>query len=107
MIDNANRWGEIELAGALNRADSLGIAKPDLVRAAAERYSRIPGASLVRSVLDRLTFELTDSELERMFRRLLREASLPQPLTQQWLNGYRVDFYWPDLGLVVEADSLR
>lgn len=23
------------------------------------------------------------------------------------MNGYRVDFYWPDLGLVVETDSLR
>ena len=23
------------------------------------------------------------------------------------MNGYRVDFYWPDLGLVVETDGLR
>jgi very-short-patch-repair endonuclease len=23
------------------------------------------------------------------------------------VNGYRVDFFWPDLGLVLEADSLR
>lgn len=23
------------------------------------------------------------------------------------LNGYRVDFYWPDLGLIVEVDSWR
>jgi very-short-patch-repair endonuclease len=23
------------------------------------------------------------------------------------VNGYRVDFYWPDLGLVVEADGWR
>ncbi len=29
------------------------------------------------------------------------------PQTQVWLDGYRVDFYWPDLGIVVETDSLR
>ena len=29
------------------------------------------------------------------------------PLTQQHLNGFRVDFYWPELRLVVEADGLR
>jgi very-short-patch-repair endonuclease len=28
-------------------------------------------------------------------------------MTQAWVSGYRVDFYWPDLGLVVETDGLR
>ena len=27
--------------------------------------------------------------------------------TQRRLDGGRVDFYWPDLDLIVEADSLR
>src|SRR4051794_12349880 len=34
-------------------------------------------------------------------------AGLPRPQTQIYLNGFRVDFYWPDLGLVVETDGLR
>jgi very-short-patch-repair endonuclease len=38
---------------------------------------------------------------------IARAAGLPEPLTQAYVNGYRVDFYWPDLRLVVEADSLR
>jgi very-short-patch-repair endonuclease len=50
---------------------------------------------------------MTDTELERRFVPLARKAGLPKPLTQQRLNGYRVDFYWPDLGLVVETDGLR
>ncbi len=50
---------------------------------------------------------MTDSELERQFLPLARAAGLPLPLTQQPLNGFRVDFYWPDLGLVVETDGLR
>ncbi|HWN73114.1 MAG TPA: DUF559 domain-containing protein, partial [Solirubrobacterales bacterium] len=27
--------------------------------------------------------------------------------TGQWVNEFEVDFYWPDLGLVVETDGLR
>ena len=35
------------------------------------------------------------------------EAGLPLPLTKQIVNGFEVDFFWPDLGLVVETDGLR
>jgi very-short-patch-repair endonuclease len=61
----------------------------------------------LRDVLDRATFALTDSELERWFLAIAHRAGLPKPLTQQRVNGYRVDFFWPDLGLVVETDGLR
>ena len=37
----------------------------------------------------------------------MREAGLPAPTAQKQLGRYRVDFFWPDLGLVVETDSLR
>lgn len=107
LIDNADRWGDEVLEGMINKAHGLRIATPDIVRRAAERHSRVRGAARVARVLDRLTFALTDSELERVFRRLLRKAGLPQPLTQRRLGAGQVDFFWPDLGLVVEADSLR
>ena len=58
-------------------------------------------------MLDRRTLSLTDSELERRFLSIAREAGLPQPQTQHDVNGFTVDFYWPDLGLVVETDGLR
>src|SRR4029077_996423 len=35
------------------------------------------------------------------------QAGLPVPLTGEWVNEFEVDFYWPDLGLVVETDGLR
>lgn len=37
---------------------------------------------------------------------LVREAGLPPPLTGVRVNGFKVDFYWPDLRLVVETDGL-
>ena len=58
-------------------------------------------------MLDRRTFQVTDSRLEQMFLPIVRQAGLPRPLTQQRVNGFRVDFHWPYLGLVVETDGLR
>ena len=52
-------------------------------------------------------FLLTDSELERRFLRLIRGTGLPTPQTGVWVSGFKVDFFWPDLGLVVETDGLR
>jgi very-short-patch-repair endonuclease len=68
---------------------------------------RRPGLGRLRRTLDRHTFRLTRSELERRFLPIARRAGLPRPLTRQWVNGYEVDFLWPDLGLVVETDGLR
>ena len=58
-------------------------------------------------MLDRRTFRLNRSELERRFLPLCKLAGLPLPLTKRRVNGFEVDFYWPDLGLVVETDGLQ
>ena len=65
------------------------------------------GAAAARALIDRWTYRLTDSELERRFLRLVRRSGLPLPETGRRVNGFKVDFYWPDLGLVVETDGLR
>jgi len=66
-----------------------------------------PGVKRLRTLLDRDTFRLSDSELERLFRPIALAAGLPQPQTKAFVNDYEVDFYWPALSLVVETDSLR
>jgi very-short-patch-repair endonuclease len=38
---------------------------------------------------------------------IARRAGLPRPQTQVHLSRPRVDFHWPELGLVVEVDGLR
>jgi very-short-patch-repair endonuclease len=57
-------------------------------------------------MLDRRTFVLTDSELERRFLPIARAAGLGAPSTGERVNGFRVDFFWAVLGLVVETDGL-
>lgn len=61
----------------------------------------------MRALLDADSLAFTDSVLEQRFLRLVQRAGLPRPRTQAWVNGFRVDFYWPDSSLVVEADGLR
>jgi hypothetical protein len=92
---------------AVNEADRLDLIDPPALRRALESHRCEPGVRPLRALLDRRTFKLTRSELERLFLPLADRAGLPAPLTKQRVNGFEVDFYWPDLGLVVETDGLR
>jgi very-short-patch-repair endonuclease len=107
LIDLATLLKPNRLEEAVNEADKLGLIDPELLRRLVNERARIAGVPALRSVLDRRTFQLTDSELERRFLRLVRRAGLPPPRTRQRVNGYRVDFHWPEVGLVVETDGLR
>jgi len=107
LIDLATRLTERELEAAVNEADKLDLVDPDSLRSALEPRAGQRGVAALRRLLDRHTFALTDSELERLLLPIARRAGLPEPLTKHRLNGFRVDFYWPELGLVVETDGLR
>jgi very-short-patch-repair endonuclease len=107
IIDLASGRAGSRLAKAVREADRLDLIDPEGLRVALDETPRRPGVGRLRKLLDSETFALTDSELERRFLRLVRAAGLPLPRTQVWLNGYRVDFYWPELSLVVETDGLR
>jgi len=107
LIDLASQLRGTELEAAVNAADRLGLIDPESLRAAVDQHRGCHGVSTLRTLLDRRTFSVTDSELERRFMRLVDRAGLPGPLTQQRVNGFRVDFYWPELALVVETDGLR
>jgi len=106
LIDLAPRLTQPDLDRAISEADKLGLADPDRLLSLLERLPRRPGVAVLRNALTRHTFRVTDSELERLFVPLAIEAGLPPPRTRQVVNGYRVDFWWPELGLVVETDGL-
>ena len=90
----------------INQADIRGLTDPEKLRRAAARARRRPGARTLRRIIDIATFQFTRSQLERVFIPLAIRAGLPRPLTAQIVNGEEVDFYWPELGLVVETDGL-
>ncbi len=107
LVDLATGIDRIELEAAVNEADKFDLVTPEQLRAALDQFGRRPGVKLLRDLIDRQTFTLTDSELERRLLPIARAAGLTRPETGVWLNGYKVDFYWPDFGLVVETDGLR
>lgn len=107
LIDNALLLDKRGLERMVNEADKYDLAHPPGLRRELATRPGEPGVKPLRTLLDRRTFRLTREELERRFLPLARRAGLPVPLTKQWVNGFEVDFYWPQLGFLVETDGLR
>lgn len=107
LIDLATRLRPMQLERAVNEADKLDRVRTDVLHASLDDYRGQPGVAPLRELLNPLTFRLSDSKLEQLMRPLARAVGLPIPETKTWVNGYEVDFFWPELGIVVEADGLK
>lgn len=107
MIDIARFLDRPRMERAIGEADRLGLIDPETLLSALNDYPGQTGVGPLRDILQDWFFRLTDSELERRFLLLVQKAGLKPPLTRQRVNGFRVDFHWPELGLVVETDGLR
>lgn len=107
LLDLATRLPARRLERAVNEADKLDLIDPEALREWLEDQAGRDGVAALRRLLDSRTFVLTDSDLERRFLPIARRAGLPKPKTGERIRGYRVDFLWPDLRLVVETDGLR
>jgi very-short-patch-repair endonuclease len=107
LIDQATRLRPMQLERAVNEADKLDRVSADVLHASLADYRGQPGVATLRKLLDPLTFRLSDSELEQLMRPLASAVGLPVPETKTWVNGYEVDFFWAELGIVIEADGLR
>lgn len=107
LIDLSLRLDRAGVERMINEADKYNLTHPPQLRAALDERVGEAGVAVLRGILDRRTFRLTKEELERRFLPLAARAGLPVPFTGQVVNGFEVDFYWPDLGLVVETDGLR
>jgi hypothetical protein len=127
-VDDVVRWRDVEVTAparlvcdlarthdqveALMVADAslrAGLDRSRLVEAAA-RCARWTGAAALAEVLDAADGRV-DSPLESLTRWVLRSLDIPAPLSQvdvfhrkRWLG--RVDFAWPELGVVLESDGM-
>ena len=108
LIDVATELDERGLEFAIEEAQVQRLVTEGQLRAAARKGSGRPGATRVMAVLDAGREPgMTRSKAERLFRELLRAAQLPEPLTNFRVHGFEVDFYWPQLGVVVEFQSYK
>src|SRR4051812_39233094 len=85
LIDRATALEPPALERMINEADKRDLVAPHVLRAALDRYPRRPGVPALRQLLDRRTFVLTDSELERLFPPIAAEAGLPPPVTGRYV----------------------
>jgi very-short-patch-repair endonuclease len=107
LLDLATELPWNRLERAVNEADKLDLIDPETLRCALEDHAGERGVRALRTLLDRATFRLSDRQLEVLFRPIAASAGLPVPETKVLVNGFEVDFFWPQLGLVVETDGFR
>ncbi len=107
LIDLSTELAPIRVERAVNEADKHDLIDPEALRSELDRYRGEPGVKALCVLLDKRTFRLSDSDLEILFRPIAMEAGLPPPFTKKRVNGFEVDFFFPDLALVVETDGLR
>ncbi len=91
----------------MNEADKRGVLAYDELHDTLGRFAGEPGVRAIRALLDLHGFRVSDSVLEVRFRQLAAATGLPPTLTKERVNEFEVDFFWADLGLVVETDGLR
>ncbi len=107
LIDLSARHDRLTVERMVDEADRLDLISPPELRIALEHHPGQPGVARLRAWLDRRTFRLTRSRLERLFLPMAKDVGLPVPETKVWVNGFEVDFLWRRPRLVVETDSLR
>jgi very-short-patch-repair endonuclease len=96
-----------EIDRALEQAFALRLIGRTRITEALARANGKPGTKALRHLIARLSEDLpfTRSELERRFLRLVDSAALPRPIVNRHQATHRVDFAWPEHGLVVETDG--
>lgn len=112
VLDCARSLPLVEAVVIANSALRARAFTIDELRAAARRCTRGPGAGKVRQVVD-LADDACGSVLESILRVLLVTNGLAPPRTQFVVRDRRgrrlkrVDFAWPELCLIVEADGFE
>lgn len=102
LVDLADCSTRRQLERAIDEAVFLGW---DLSRL--EPLPGRRGAGLLANVLDEHAAGTTrtKSDFEELVLALCRRYGLPQPVVNQVVEGYEVDFVWADARLILEADS--
>ena len=104
ILDMAEGATQPEVERLIADAQVAGVVTERQIHDVLGRAGRRRGARTLRlSLAD--SPGLTRSEAERILRRLLKRAGLPQPVTDYAIGRYRADFAWPEHRLILEFDG--
>jgi very-short-patch-repair endonuclease len=106
LLDLASEVKPRRLERALDRAERRGILDIDAVDELLSALPTHPSRSkLLRAVDIHREVGSARSRGEKRFLRLLRDAGLPRPHLNTWVEGYEVDLYFERERFAVELDS--
>jgi very-short-patch-repair endonuclease len=106
LIDYAATTSYEEAERAIAEAFALRLLPESQLQSACDRSPHRAGVPLVRAILGQPAGpHRTRSGGERAMLRLIRAAGLPEPLTNHPIKGFNADFFWPEVGLIVEVDG--
>ncbi len=107
LIDLAVIVSTRSLERLLDEAEYLRLLDPDDLDRALQRNEGRVGVVRLRRLLSRHNpgATRTRSPLEEAFLLLTREAGLPQPLVNEPLGPYTIDFLWSEQRVAVETDG--
>jgi very-short-patch-repair endonuclease len=109
VMDLARLRGVAQGLMAADAALHEQLTTPRELRAALRRQRGWPGVRRARQVVEAAD-GLAESPLESLTRLCLREAGLPAPELQAWVDTpggrYRVDFLWRGQKVILEADGM-
>jgi very-short-patch-repair endonuclease len=95
-----------EVERAIAEAFALKLLTEPQLRAAIDRAPHRAGVAAVRAIMGQPGGpRRTRSGGERVMLSLIRAAGLPAPLTNHPVEGFNADFFWPEVGLIVEVDG--
>jgi very-short-patch-repair endonuclease len=106
IIDLAAETPIDQLERLIAEARVKGLIRDGELEKALQRNVGRSGTRRLRAVLEvEGKPGITRSEAERILRRVLRQAGLPQPQTNIKVGPFEVDFLWPEHGVAIELDS--
>ena len=106
LLDLAPMLSPQRLATAIERTEELELFDLPAFDDLLSRAGSHPGVRRLRDALVAYRPELafTRSGLERRFLDLVRDAGLPEPSMNRFVEGYEVDAYWEAERFAVELD---
>jgi very-short-patch-repair endonuclease len=103
LLDLADVLDRHGLKRAVDEAEYLRVLDMAALVAAVQRSPGRRGARVLEAAKGPL--ELTRGALEERFLALIERHGLPRPRVGVQMDGYEVDFHWPEADLIVELDG--
>jgi very-short-patch-repair endonuclease len=96
-----------QLAEAIEAAERSRWLNATEMRKLIARNPRRPGMKALKAALAAYDpiMRRTRSILERDFLRECKRLGIPKPISNEFVEGFEVDMYWPDAKLILELDS--